>query len=1376
MNQIVLTWSKADWQDFQKISLFLYHDQSGDLAAEEFLRQGHFQSGIDILSFRQESGKHVCIQCKHTDLTFSKLKQIIPLFLAGEYGATTETFILTTTTDLQKPDIQAWITAQKRDMRETYAIAFDVWDRSRLEDALTSQYRLVEKYFGIAEAKAHCFQPAIKLPDLAPFPNFMARHIQPVTDTGDTEAWHFADKERSVLTLTSLITAPKTKKGICLIAEAYEGKSSLIRQTAWELSQLDLAIVPLLLDLKFCSVLPIAQLLTDHFESWMSVPAKNLVVLIDGLDEVQAEQFNTVVGHIRDFARNHPTIRVVFSCRKMFYNYQNLKNELIGFDFYELLELHMRQIFYYLEGQLGSYDYAMAFYSRMNGLGIANQLGTPFYLLQMVKWFNDPAQEMPTTKIAIATRFVDESLSFSATRKLRSGLSLDKYKTKYRNALQQLALLLQIKGLNACHDELLQELFQQDDIDLLTHSSILNIRNGQWSFINALFQEQLAALALQKLDADQVVGLVTLGDKVRKISRKWIQTLATYLSLLPENHGDRQKLVTVIETDNIELLALSEGSKFSGEFRLEVLKKILKRTNRHQARLVAIDESNLAAFAGNDDAVVSELLAVLVMDTAVIVKIVACRTLRYLSLSASQAARYAQLAKKLLLDIKDADLGRLLLEALAHYQLGEEKFLAQFFGNPLLATSHELRQGLYPYLAAHGLIDDHYDWILSGFPVLYAHNTGVSHFGSEKKLVDLVLITRNGEHIRQLLQLIQGEPFQKFFRDDKDGTKAFYKSLAKVCAEIYTVDRTIIFPVVAYLIFTGRHHYDRDANEMVEFLELTQTFSLGFRIALLADKASLQNYAYSGALRPACNPDIWYAVEEGFLNRDGFEICCNGFYYSQQRDAYEQLEKSGEKIFGFKNEPNPAGVKYWETQERKKRNDLKYIGSREAFREGIIELFRVSGNDTISISDLYEQFDEDNPLIEVNSSLLTSFITAQASDKEASLTVCLQAVNNLEFFKIWRADQLMQSHIIQYYPELVKEHIEKYYNEEICVFPFDDLTVDSSYNELYQAKQLLKIWRDYQFPTTDEILLKFIRVNTEGYGGMRFAADNKRKSVTNALLNYFDGHKSLLKQRVLSNLQNGLKNRQVIGTHMEFCRELAIKEALPYILTVILTEDVNSNYTDDYMTLYTSLGGPPADLLPVFNKIADLNGYLIMFMIKLLQPTHPSSVTEKLLVCLRSPDTGPERKIEAARQLSQLGNEEGFTYLIDKFEIGKIAPFEIQGKIAIWNVPTNWALEQLKPLIPILLDEQTDKIRFHHSPKNLLLEILNGFAAKSEKDLQMVIGLMDQCVDELALAYPKNSGHLGWHAEQMTERYREINVTPLGNREIKQLFQSINDN
>ncbi len=1373
MSKPALSWSKLDWEDFQKVSLYLYKEQTGDLAAEEFLRQGHFQSGIDLLSFRQENGKHVCIQCKHSDLSLTRLKNIIALFSAGEFAATTETFIITTTADLQKPDIQRWITAEKVSFREQHAIAFDVWDRSRLEDSLRSAYRLVEKYFGKTEAKRHCFQPELILPELQSFPRYLTRNIQPATISNEDDAWGYREKERSVLTLTSVLAAPGENKWVCLIAEAYEGKSTLIRQTAWELSQLDAAVLPLVLDLKFCSIHPVSQLLDDHFASWLSVPAKNLVVLIDGLDEVPAEQFNTVVGHIRDFARNHPPVRLAFSCRAMFYNYQHLRHDLREFEFYELLDLHMKQILSVLEEQLGDWNSAVGFYTKMNGLGIAGLLGTPFYLLQMVKWFHDPTQEMPKTKIAIATRFVDESLILSGTRKMRSGLSLDKFKTKYRNALQKLALLLQIRGLNACDDESLQQLFNQEDIDLLTQSSILNIRNTQWSFINALFQEQLAALALQKLDAESVIKLITHGERIRKISRKWIQTLASYLSLLPETHADREKIVSVIEADNIELLALSEGSKFATAFRLGVLQKILQRTNRHQARLVVIDESNLAAFAGNDDLVVEELLKVLVTDTGAIVKIVACRTLRYLQLTASQADRYARLAKDLLIVTDNPELGRLLLEALAHYRLGDDDFLQEFLQNSLVETSHELRQGLYQYLASHDLVDGYYNWLLAGFPVLYNYNGSVSHYGSEKKLLDLVLTTRSGRHMRQLLLLIQDEPFQKYFRHDKDTTKAFYHELAEVCAKIYAEEPAIIFAVVNYLMVSGRNYYERQPNGMVEFLALTKTYSRGLRIALLSDKTGLQNYAFSGAIHPDCYGDIFYAVEEDLMSREEFNICCNGLYYSGRREEAESLESLAAASFGFKDEPSSQALSYQAIQVRKRNNDLLYLSSREAFRNGIIQLFGIAGSTTISVEELYERFDEDNPYITVNSTLLTTFISQLANDREATLNDCLEAVDNERHFMIWRAGQLMQSYIIQYYPELIHNYLKAYYDSELQSFSFAAITLDSPYLIRQQAGQLMKIWAEHQFPTSDDILLEFIRINAEGYGGIQFAEVNKRKSITTLLLKHFDDRKPLLKQRVLANLKNGLSDIGVIGTHLEFCRVLVIKEALPYILNFIRNKSEDTRYEDDFMSLYVLLGGAPEDLVPSFKSITDLNGYLFIFMVKLLLETHPTLVGERLLGALRSAVVSPERKIEAARYLAQLGDKEGFSYLFSKFEAGRPAPFDIQGNLKIWNVSTEWGLAELKPLMYLMLDEKTAKIRFHESPKDLLLETLHGFAAKSERDLEMVTTFMNQCAADLAVDYPKNAGHLGWHAEQMNERYREVNVIDLSNRKIKALFEEV---
>ncbi|MGZ3751905.1 MAG: hypothetical protein ACXVAU_11545, partial [Mucilaginibacter sp.] len=267
----------------------------------------------------------------------------------------------------------------------------------------------------------------------------------------------------------------------------------------------------------------------------------------------------------------------------------------------------------------------------------------------------------------------------------------------------------------------------------------------------------------------------------------------------------------------------------------------------------------------------------------------------------------------------------------------------------------------------------------------------------------------------------------------------------------------------------------------------------------------------------------------------------------------------------------------------------------------------------------------------------------------------------------------------------------------------------------------------------------------------------------------------VLKEKVLQNLATGLKNHKAIGTQFEICRELKITEALPYLLDAIKHKKSDTHHEDDYMTLYIALGGDYAELLPIFEGITNLNDYLFLFMVKLLEPVYPENVMVRLLECLRSGTTDEGRKIEAAQRLAQLGNQEGFLYLINKFEAGKTAPFDVQGKVSYWNVDTRWGLVQIRPLMFLLLDDATEALRFHHSPKYLMLEILNGLAAKSETDLGLVTAFMDKCADELSANYPKNSGHLSWHAEQMNERYRQINIELLGNKEIRQLFKTISE-
>lgn len=69
-------------------------------------------------------------------------------------------------------------------------------------------------------------------------------------------------------------------------------------------------------------------------------------------------------------------------------------------------------------------------------------------------------------------------------------------------------------------NEQLQHLFRTEEIELLKHNTLLTKHNDQWSFSNALFQEHLAALTLMNIPYEDIISLISVGNKIKKGKNK----------------------------------------------------------------------------------------------------------------------------------------------------------------------------------------------------------------------------------------------------------------------------------------------------------------------------------------------------------------------------------------------------------------------------------------------------------------------------------------------------------------------------------------------------------------------------------------------------------------------------------------------------------------------------------------------------------------------------------------------------------------------------------------------------------------------------------------------------------------------------------------
>jgi hypothetical protein len=114
------------------------------------------------------------------------------------------------------------------------------------------------------------------------------------------------------------------------------------------------------------------------------------------------------------------------------------------------------------------------------------------------------------------------------------------------------------------------------------------------------------------------------------------------------------------------------------------------------------------------------------------------------------------------------------------------------------------------------------------------------------------------------------------------------------------------------------------------------------------------------------------------------------------------------------------------------------------------------------------------------------------------------------------------------------------------------------------------------------------------------------------------------------------------------------------------------------------------------------------------------------------PEIEGDAKIQIAKHLADLGVLEAFKFLSDLIRVNKRSPYSIQGHLSIHNVDTLLGLKELEDLMYLVVDEKYDnRQHFHDTAKNILLELLYGFAGKSEADLEKVIEFCQKALEDL---------------------------------------------
>lgn len=353
-----------------------------------------------------------------------------------------------------------------------------------------------------------------------------------------------------------------------LYSDAHAGKTTELRKLCYDIQENGM-YVPILFEVK------------HHPDLLQDLPAfddeddSGIVLVIDALDECfDGEERYQLFNEIEGYAKEHPQIRIVLSCRS------NIKGEskLEGFKPLNLDGLKQEDITTYLNDKN-----LVSLEDEIEAKGLWDLVRTPFLLMAITDYYQEK-KSLPENKVELFDFFIDQRLKRELNKMShRKALKLK----KSLSTLQSLAVALQLLEVNQLCEDKVYYLMGDDNelLDVTLRTSFIEVtENGGYGFAHNTYKEHFVAKYLYALgNIDKIQQLCCYhGNKTVKTS--WYNIVALMLSSMPNEDALSSAIKNWIVNDNKEMVLYIDQKMLSPEQRTSVVIDILENCKKKNVR------------------------------------------------------------------------------------------------------------------------------------------------------------------------------------------------------------------------------------------------------------------------------------------------------------------------------------------------------------------------------------------------------------------------------------------------------------------------------------------------------------------------------------------------------------------------------------------------------------------------------------------------------------------------------------------------------------------------------------------------------------------------------------------------------------------------
>lgn len=419
-----------------------------------------------------------------------------------------------------------------------------------------------------------------------------------VADHSDSDFLFYAlgTKERHILAdyVVGLECYPTNK--YILYSSAQTGKTTELQELCWELQQSELYI-PFSYEVRNNT-----KMKREYLPDYQYLGEKEVVVIIDALDEVNGHKYEDLLEEISGYAYDHPEMKVVLSCRS---NYRR-ERQLEQFkDLYlEKLSGDDAQVHIYKElGRVKG--------RKLTEQIIINQLQdlakNPFFLNVLIDAYKENSKQLPQTKAEIYQLFIERSYKKEKAEK-RVSVAVNHSFEESVVLLERVALGMSLMNTQTLSKDEIQVCLQNNpaNIEECLRFDLLKLEDDdRQSFKHNSFREWLVAHYLSRKGLSKAKQLATHPNG--RIKPEWYNIIMLWVSMYgKDKKEDILAILDWLKKASLDLVIYIDRDMLDENTRNNVFKGLLleyKSLGIRMSNIMSQDYKDLLSFGQSDETI-----------------------------------------------------------------------------------------------------------------------------------------------------------------------------------------------------------------------------------------------------------------------------------------------------------------------------------------------------------------------------------------------------------------------------------------------------------------------------------------------------------------------------------------------------------------------------------------------------------------------------------------------------------------------------------------------------------------------------------------------------------------------------------------------------